>query len=992
MFKNNTAMNGGAIYLHNSVLIIHADEDNFFTNNSITNNITNSNICNSVQQTVLLSSYYYDDYGRGGAIYSNCSTLILKGQSIVTFSENKATDGYYYGRRSGGAIAVVNGNFTFKASALFYNNSAKFQGGAILLEDVNSIFVGSITFHKNTAEYGGALHILSANISFNVDQMANNSSTIIAFLNNRANSNGGAIESHSSILTFTKTMFFEANTAYFGNGGAVSLLKTSKLILVPKLNISFTKNHANKAGGALYIKDFQCLLGSLVPLECFMSIQSSDVTTRDLSLHFENNSAGSTGSTLYGGQLNKCRLHYKTNYTIDRCGNRPCYDYSDDALELFINNMSRIALHNESAAELAASISSQAEQIKFCQDGKIIMNDRSVFTVHPGEHFNVTVVALGQSGSPVPTKIINKNVYATDEYSLFPSGQFITGACRNLSFHLYSAVDDTYGQFKLYPENPCQSLVGGLKLNIYIKSCPLGFELSDNKQCFCSKRLLKFTQKCSIDKYITRIERDKNNFWISQINLDIKFLVIHEFRCPLDYCKDKPENVSLSDPSVQCDFNRTGIVCGKCQKNFSLALGSLRCILCNNKYSALTLFIMTAGVALIAIIFLFRLTVSVGTLNGLFFYANIIQANYQAYFPRATINFFTTFISWLNLDLGIEICFYDGMDIYAYTWLQFLFPFYIWFLVGCIIFVCRYSQSIAKRLGQNPVAVLGTLLLMSYGKILSGVIVPLSWTYLTYYTASNETKSVVWLYDASIQFFGEPKHTALGLFAILCLIVFVVPYISLLFFGNWLQGCSNWWILSWLNKLKPFMDAYHAPYRKHTRYWTGLLLLSRLGLFLTFANNGESVNIAAVSSVAVALLAIRFRVYEHFYNDVLESSFILNLGIFSMATSYLNEKSGDANSQLILSSISVGIAFITFIGILLFHISLVLKSSKIRMLPFIQKSLLLSKILRITIVKDKTTTMDKDTAELHALPTSTEVDVDLREPLLEITESQAATY
>jgi hypothetical protein len=58
--------------------------------------------------------------------------------------------------------------------------------------------------------------------------------------------------------------------------------------------------------------------------------------------------------------------------------------------------------------------------------------------------------------------------------------------------------------------------------------------------------------------------------------------------------------------------------------------------------------------------------------------------------------------------------------------------------------------------------------------------------------------------------------------------------------------------------------------------------------------------------------------------------------------------------------------------------------------PFIQKSLLLSKILRITPVKDQTRAGDKDAAELQALPTSTEIDVDLREPLLEITESQAA--
>ena len=61
------------------------------------------------------------------------------------------------------------------------------------------------------------------------------------------------------------------------------------------------------------------------------------------------------------------------------------------------------------------------------------------------------------------------------------------------------------------------------------------------------------------------------------------------------------------------------------------------------------------------------------------------------------------------------------------------------------------------------------------------------------------------------------------------------------------------------------------------------------------------------------------------------------------------------------------------------------------MLPFTQKSLLFRKILRITPgpVKDKTTARDEDAAELQALPKSTEVDIDLREPLLEIIESQA---
>ena len=195
------------------------------------------------------------------------------------------------------------------------------------------------------------------------------------------------------------------------------------------------------------------------------------------------------------------------------------------------------------------------------------------------------------------------------------------------------------------------------------------------------------------------------------------------------------------------------------------------------------------------------------------------------------------------------------------------------------------------------------------------------------------------------------------------------------------------------------MDAYHAPYRKHTRYWTGLLLLSRLGLFLTFAinaNGSERVNLLAISSVSSSLLAMHRRIYEHRWKDHLESFFILNLGIFSAATSYLKEESEDENSQFLLSSISVGIAFITFIGILVFHISFVLKSSNIwkqRMIPIIKRSYFLSKIFRKTAVNDNgySTTRNVETAVLHALPTSTEVAIDLNKPLLlEITADTAA--
>jgi hypothetical protein len=829
LFSSNSASYGGTLYIFESVVTLSGI-------NTFMYNISPEDTIDEIQ----CLEDDDDDWfiGSGGAIYCNSSTLIINTEYSI-FADNFAL-------RHGGAIYAMDGNITIKGSVTFRDNAAdESEGGAMCLESVTLIVSGNISFINNEAYYGGALSIWEAKfLIVGKDRMANENSVfdeamefcrnvgmsgemssieadvraldryygninesgitqgVVVFRGNMATFEGGGIQSasDSDITIFDGSIRFENNTAM--NGGGMYLGDNSKLIILSiQSDVSFVLNHAKHLGGALYVDNSYCSTRSRV---CFLLIYGDNFyTATKSSFLFINNSAGIKGSILYGGQLNKCRLPLITDVRIDDCGNNLrsraadyySYKYESDALAIF-KNISRI---NES--ESASSIASQPEQIHFCplNGEKSTLDDRTLhLNAYPGEEFNISVVALDQTGSPVPTIVFIEKEYNKydntqgdkNRLTISPSRQSINGHfCANLTYKLYSAYEHIHVYFKLYHDNPCQNLDYGLSLHIFIEPCPLGFELAENQQCECHKRFLKFTHKCSISKSTANFEREKNNFWISQIDSDV--LLIHEFRCPLDYCKDIPEDVSISDSSVQCDFNRTGIVCGQCRKNFSLALGSLHCIPCDNVHITLILPFALTGIALVAVILLLRLTVSVGTLNGLFFYANIIQANHQAYFPRANINFFTVFTSWLNLDLGIETCFYDGMDIYAYSWFQFLFPFYVWFLVGCIILACRYSQSIAKRLGQNPVAVLATLLLMSYSKILGAVIVPLTWTYLTYYSASNETQSVVWMYDASTPYFGESKHIALGLFAIICLVVFVLPYILLLLCGHWLQGCSN---------------------------------------------------------------------------------------------------------------------------------------------------------------------------------------------------------
>ena len=219
----------------------------------------------------------------------------------------------------------------------------------------------------------------------------------------------------------------------------------------------------------------------------------------------------------------------------------------------------------------------------------------------------------------------------------------------------------------------------------------------------------------------------------------------------------------------------------------------------------------------------------------------------------------------------------------------------------------------------NPVAALATLILLSYSKILRTVIVALSFTSLEY---PDDTRKWVWLYDGTVPYFQRADHIVLGAFAIAILVLLFLPYTFLLLCGQWFQVISDHRIFSWLNKIKPFMDANYAPFKKETRYWIGVLLLVRCSLFLVFAFNvlgHVSVNLLAITTATACLLALAWlhgRLYEKLYNDILEASFTLNLCILAAATFHVKAIGG---YQDVLAYISVSVALVTFVAILLYH-------------------------------------------------------------------------
>ena len=290
--------------------------------------------------------------------------------------------------------------------------------------------------------------------------------------------------------------------------------------------------------------------------------------------------------------------------------------------------------------------------------------------------------------------------------------------CRNLTFNVFSP--HTSETINFIVDGPCGSStlsVRHLDIEFTNCSCPIGFEPLNTKtrcECICDSQLSVFITNCnSTTESIVKMD---TNSWITYINdTDPPGYVIHP-HCPFDYCRPPIENVSmnlnlLDGADAQCAYNRSGILCGSCKKHLSFSLGSSRCIPCHSYWPVILAIILlisiVAGILLVTALLALDITVAVGLINGFIFYINIVAANSAVFFPSSEPSFPSVFVAWLNLDIGIDVCFFDGLDAYTKTWLQLAFPVYIISLVIIVIIVSEYSPRFAGLIGKrDPVATL----------------------------------------------------------------------------------------------------------------------------------------------------------------------------------------------------------------------------------------------------------------------------------------------
>ena len=82
-------------------------------------------------------------------------------------------------------------------------------------------------------------------------------------------------------------------------------------------------------------------------------------------------------------------------------------------------------------------------------------------------------------------------------------------------------------------------------------------------------------------------------------------------------------------------------------------------------------------------------------------------ANRDILLPFQEINLITVIVSLLNLVLGVDTCYFSGMNAYTKAWLQLAFPVFVFLLIIVIIILSSYSIRFSKLIGsKNPVATL----------------------------------------------------------------------------------------------------------------------------------------------------------------------------------------------------------------------------------------------------------------------------------------------
>ena len=737
------------------------------------------------------------------------------------------------------------------------------------------------------------------------------------------NNFGSVFHGFDTTISLYGYIAFKGNRAL--SGAAINLQGNSHLYFMKGLVVSFEQNEAATLGGAIYA------VVNKVNEKCAFSFNTEDHNNANIT--FLNNSAANGGSSIYASPIFNCSIN------------------ESPQLIKSINTYNKW-FHFKQQSRIQLNISTKPSKLRIVTD----KSKQKPINVFPGEEFDVCLSAedaFGQSVfASVAIYIALKAIDFHSSVSLqYKNTQQVTGEginCTNLtlSFRSVSKHWTEPVQKNIIFQLISNSDISVTLCSVSLYPCPVGFSIHEaSGSCGCSEVLYHFQKytstkmECNIQtQTITRM--GETNSWAGMIKMGDASIFAISSSCSIGYCQANVElkyfysnmnGITLKEnPSVnakeypQCVYERDGPLCGQCSNGRSVVLGSNKCYHCSDitNYWLFSLLFMIAGPVFITLLYTLKLTLKIGTLNGIVFYANVmycdkigvlsVQSEGMAEFTIARV--LLGFLATLNLDTQFPLCFYKGMGNLWKPVISLLFPIYLLSIVILVIILSRYSMWLSNRLSHSSLQVLITVLHFSFAKLLISIIHIFSSA--TIFTSEGIMR--VWYHDVTMHFLQDPWHLGLAISCSLIVFPIVLFYLAFLLFtkhfSKYSAKCSLY--------LRPVYESIHAPFKegKECLFVTRLLTLMLICLldFSKSAIGAMSVTVAVIVLLCIVLVGqLIFNPYKSRVLNLLDNWSLVNIILVYSASVIWYTK---IKNIILVSIITTTMMLATFIIVIVYHI------------------------------------------------------------------------
>lgn len=727
---------------------------------------------------------------------------------------------------------------------------------------------------------------------------------------------GSAILAYNTDIHLKGTAIIRKNLANYG--GAIHLKDYSYIYVYNTTRVHFENNFAAFQGGAIsseenldiFIENIYCAF------QFAQDLNLSTLATLFPLMYFKGNNALLSGNSMYISNMYKCKQKHHLSLS-----NRQLVGLYEHMFK-FVNSNST-AIRNE--------VVSTPIKVCFCEKIMCQTTLKHV-SVYPGVSLNLSIVAKDYNNTNAYSLIEPRLTYGRHHSHLkdeswrlnYNQMQFVSDkGCTTLN---YSINFDSI-KYNDLPRTLWLAVPNYLpKLSIIIKKveCPIGF-IEANSSCVCNSFIRRMgISDCDI--HTTSIGLPSNS-WLGLIGNESLGYVS---QCPTSYCISLLNSINVTELDVMCRGNRKGTLCGECIEGYSIVFGSTDCHVCTNTSLYIIAVFIVSGLVYVLLLYILRLTIDTGTINGLIFWLDILTIiNDPSDVYGSIIHWMSIITHLFSFQLWtLPVCVFDEMTSLHKSSIMFSIPIYLWLLVIVIILVSKHSTLIANLTVGSSVQVLATLMHLSVSQLF---IISIDTLLPSQLHSQNYSTTLVWYIDGNVSYGKNIGHVILIIISLSVLLFYIAPYIILGLFGSKMSCTYR------SQYLRPFIESLHGPFKNKHNHWFGMRLLILTLMYTIFVVlRGNNFRLQLLLFTFILGLFIMFQVklmpFKNKLINILDVWFMVLLEASFISLLYFNN---EGNSYTLLRAKSIvtlllqGTGTLTCIGVIIYHMFVRFKKTKL---------------------------------------------------------------